>query len=47
MTLQRGSAKPERLRAIDAWSRRITQEHRVYRVDDGRRVYLLQCRYHY
>jgi toxin YoeB len=42
-----GLGKPERLKAIDAWSRRITQEHRlVYRVD-GRRVYLLQCRYHY
>ncbi|MGA7882620.1 MAG: Txe/YoeB family addiction module toxin [Terrimicrobiaceae bacterium] len=42
-----GLGKPERVRAIDAWSRRITQEHRlVYRVDE-RRVYLLQCRYHY
>lgn len=42
-----GLGKPERLRAINAWSRRITQEHRlVYRID-GRSVYLLQCRYHY
>ena len=32
---------------FDAWSRRITQEHRlVYRVD-GPRVFLLQCRYRY
>jgi toxin YoeB len=42
-----GLGKPERLKAIDAWSRRITQEHRlVYRVAEGR-VYLLQCKYHY
>ncbi len=42
-----GLGKPERLKAIDAWSRRITQEHRlVYRVD-GPRVFLLQCRYRY
>lgn len=42
-----GLGKPERLRAINAWSRRITQEHRlVYRID-GRNVHLLQCRYHY
>ena len=42
-----GLGKPERLRSIDAWSRRITQEHRlIYRID-GHDVYLLQCRYHY
>jgi toxin YoeB len=42
-----GLGKPEKLRVLDAWSRRITQEHRlVYRVD-GRNVYLLQCRLHY
>jgi toxin YoeB len=42
-----GLGKPERLKAIGAWSRRVTQEHRlVYRVD-GRNIYLLQCRYHY
>ncbi len=42
-----GPGKPERLKGIDAWSRRITLEHRlVYRIDMSN-VYLLQCRYHY
>jgi toxin YoeB len=44
-----GIGKPERLRYIDgnAWSRRITQEHRlVYRVE-GERVTFVQARYHY
>jgi toxin YoeB len=43
----KGIGKPEPLKSLGVWSRRITQEHRlVYRVDQGR-VYLLQCRYHY
>ena len=43
----KGIGKPEPLKSLGAWSRRITQEHRlVYRVDQGK-VYLLQCRYHY
>ena len=43
----KGIGKPEPLKGLDAWSRRITQEHRlVYRVDAGR-IHLLQCRYHY
>jgi toxin YoeB len=44
-----GIGKPEPLRHIlgGAWSRRITQEHRlVYRVGD-RRIDFLQARYHY
>jgi toxin YoeB len=42
-----GIGKPEHLKAIGAWSRRITEEHRiVYRVDAGK-IYFLQCRYHY
>ncbi len=44
-----GTGKPERLRGnlTGAWSRRITQEHRlVYRVFDER-VHVLQCRGHY
>lgn len=44
-----GIGKPEPLRALgpDAWSRRITQEHRlVYRVLKDR-IDFLQCRYHY
>jgi toxin YoeB len=43
----KGIGKPEPLKSLGAWSRRIMQEHRlVYRVDQGK-VYLLQCRYHY
>ena len=42
--------KPERLKygVPDAYSRRITEEHRlVYLVLDDDLVILLQCRYHY
>ena len=45
----RGIGKPEPLKYLDpgAWSRRVTEEHRlVYRVSEGR-VDFLQCRYHY
>jgi toxin YoeB len=44
-----GIGKPEPLKFIlsGAWSRRLTQEHRiVYTVGDDR-VDFLQCRYHY
>lgn len=44
-----GPGKPEPLRHLlaGAWSRRITQEHRlVYRVSDTR-IDFLQARYHY
>ncbi len=44
-----GVGKPEPLKYVlaGAWSRRITQEHRlVYTVAEGR-VDFLQCRYHY
>lgn len=44
-----GIGKPEALKyqLAGAWSRRITQEHRlVYRVS-GKRVDFLQARYHY
>lgn len=44
-----GIGKPEPLKYLSpgAWSRRITQEHRlVYLVRDNR-VDFLQCRYHY
>lgn len=44
-----GIGKPERLKYVlaGAWSRRITQEHRlVYKVS-GNRVDFLQARYHY
>lgn len=45
----RGIGKPEPLKylAAGAWSRRLTQEHRiVYLVGDGR-IDFLQARYHY
>ena len=45
-----GIGKPERLKygVPDAYSRRITEEHRlVYLVLDDDLVVLLQCRYHY
>lgn len=44
-----GIGKPERLKygIVGAWSRRISDEHRlVYRVD-GNDLVLLQDRYHY
>ena len=44
-----GIGKPEPLKHLDAgaWSRRLTQEHRlVYLVQQGR-IDFLQCRYHY
>jgi len=42
-----GIGKPEQLRYLDAWSRRIDEEHRlVYRIVDGN-VMILQARYHY
>jgi toxin YoeB len=42
-----GIGKPESLRHIDAWSRRISDEHHlVYRVQDGD-LLVLQARYHY
>ena len=44
-----GIGKPEQLRHVlsGAWSRRITEEHRlVYFVGDGD-VVILQARYHY
>ena len=44
-----GTGKPEALQGDlrGAWSRRITQEHRlVYEVEAGR-IRVLACRYHY
>jgi toxin YoeB len=42
-----GIGKPESLKYMDAWSRRIDQEHRlVYRIEDGH-LLILQARYHY
>lgn len=42
-----GIGKPEPLRCIEAWSRRVSDEHRlVYRVENGA-LMILQARYHY
>jgi len=43
-----GLGKPEALKYIDGWSRRITQEHRlVYRVDEDGNVEIISCAGHY
>ena len=42
-----GIGKPAPLKYLDAWSRRIDDEHRlVYRIVDGD-LHILQVRYHY
>jgi toxin YoeB len=45
----RGIGKPEPLKhlAAGAWSRRITQEHRLVCFVRAGRIDFLQCRYHY
>jgi toxin YoeB len=44
-----GLGKPEPLKylASGAWSRRLTQEHRVVYLVSDDRIDFLQCRYHY
>ena len=44
-----GIGKPEPLKhlAAGAWSRRITQEHRLVYLVRADRIDFLQCRYHY
>jgi toxin YoeB len=44
-----GIGKPEPLRHLlaGAWSRRVTQEHRLVYLVRGNRVDFLQARYHY
>lgn len=44
-----GTGKPERLKygLPDAYSRRITEEHRLVYLVEGEDVIVLQCRYHY
>lgn len=44
-----GIGKPEPLKHLDAgaWSRRLTQEHRVVYLVQRNRIDFLQCRYHY
>ena len=44
-----GIGKPEPLRFVlaGAWSRRLTQEHRIVYLVSGSRIDFLQARYHY
>ena len=44
-----GIGKPEQLKygAAGAWSRRITEEHRLVYIVDGEDLIILQARYHY
>jgi toxin YoeB len=44
-----GIGKPEPLKHIlaGAWSRRVTQEHRLVYLVRGQRIDFLQARYHY
>lgn len=44
-----GIGKPEPLKYLDAgaWSRRLTQEHRVVYLVRDKRIDFLQARYHY
>jgi toxin YoeB len=44
-----GIGKPEALKhaLAGAWSRRITDEHRLVYLPDGDEVVILQARYHY
>lgn len=44
-----GIGKPEPLKFMlsGAWSRRLTQEHRIVYVVGNDRIDFLQCRYHY
>jgi toxin YoeB len=46
---RRGVGKPEPLKyqLAGAWSRRITQEHRLVHKISGTRIDFLQARYHY
>ena len=46
--LNQGIGKPEPLRHRKAWSRRITQEHRlVYNFDENKNLIILSCKGHY
>jgi toxin YoeB len=47
--LFRGIGKPEPLKyvLVGAWSRRLTEEHRLVYLVSGNRIDFLQARYHY
>ena len=46
--LSQGLGKPEPLRYRKAWSRRITEEHRlVYNFDNNQNLIIYSCKEHY
>ncbi|MBR0491228.1 MAG: Txe/YoeB family addiction module toxin [Clostridia bacterium] len=46
--LSKGLGKPEPLKYRKAWSRRITQEHRlVYNLDENKDLIIISCKGHY
>ena len=46
--LNQGIGKPEPLKHKKAWSRRITQEHRlIYNLDKDNNLIILSCKGHY
>lgn len=46
--LNQGIGKPEPMKHRKAWSRRITQEHRlVYNFDENKNLIILSCKGHY
>ena len=46
--LSKGLGKPEPLKYRKAWSRRITQEHRlVYNLDENKNLIIISCKGHY
>lgn len=46
--LNQGIGKPEPMKRRKAWSRRITQEHRlVYNFDENKNLIILSCKGHY
>ena len=46
--LSKGLGNPEPLKYRKAWSRRITQEHRlVYNLDENKDLIIISCKSHY
>ncbi|MEJ0009367.1 MAG: Txe/YoeB family addiction module toxin [Alphaproteobacteria bacterium] len=42
-----GQPEPLKYEFAGCWSRRISKEHRLVYYVDGKRLVILQCRYHY
>ena len=43
----KGIGKPERLKHLNAWSRRINDEHRLIYNVDNETIHVISCRGHY